>query len=115
MNDGLPATEREELAAATIQQAWARFRMWKEHFCVCGIATAVRHGLARNGWEMINSEHLWTSSCEDGSEACLYFGFGECGTDHCDALCGQGPCVVKASVYNDVTSTITHFATRLAE
>ena len=102
-------TEREELAAAVIQRSWKRYLMWKEHFCVCGIATAVRHGLCRNGWEMINSDHLWTSQCEDGPEACSYFGLGVCGTDHCNSLCGQGPCFVKASVYNEETETVTHF------
>ena len=94
--------EYDTVAAIQIQRWWRRYREWKELWmvCTCGLGTAIRNGLVRNVSEFDERDDLMTSSCEDGPEACAYFGLGVCGIDHCHFRRTKGPCNPRAAVHD---------------
>lgn len=101
-----------EDAVRTIQRAWRDWATLKAACCTCGIGTAIQHSLVPNGTEFLECSDLVSSACGDGQGACLYFGFGECGTDHCNSLCGQGPCNPRAAVHDFRTGKTFYFSFR---
>ena len=106
---------RPEDAVRAIQRWWRRYLVWKELWmvCTCGVGTAIRNGLVRNGFEFQENGDLVTSNCEDGPEACAYLGLGECGIDHCHFLGTLGSCNPRAAVHDFRTGKTFDFSGKI--